>query len=140
MYFIGVIVGMSFVPPLSDAYGRKVIFIVTLIISVIAQLALILTNDLYQAYVYEFFIGFTFAGRVIVGLNYVLEFVVPSWHQSIVFWLLVSECISTILMTAWYQFIERSYLGQQLLCLAFAIITLIYFWIFVPEGPKWQYT
>ena len=47
MYFIGVIVGMSFVPPLSDAYGRKVIFIVTLIISVIAQLALILTNDLY---------------------------------------------------------------------------------------------
>lgn len=36
MYFIGVIVGMSFVPPLSDAYGRKVIFIVTLIISVVA--------------------------------------------------------------------------------------------------------
>lgn len=75
-----------------------------------------------------------------MGLNYVLEFVVPSWHQSIVFWLLVSECISTILMTAWYQFVERSYLGQQLLCLAFAVITLVYFWIFVPEGPKWQYT
>ena len=43
----GVIVGMAFVPPLSDAYGRKVIFIITLIISVVFQLALILTNDLY---------------------------------------------------------------------------------------------
>jgi MFS family permease len=35
-YFAGIIVGMAFVPALSDAYGRKVIFIVTLIISVIA--------------------------------------------------------------------------------------------------------
>jgi MFS family permease len=36
MYFIGVIVGMAFVPPLSDAFGRKMIFITTLIISVFA--------------------------------------------------------------------------------------------------------
>ena len=77
---------------------------------------------------------------MIVGLNYVLEFVIPSWHQSIIFWLLVSECVSTILITMWYQFVERNYLGQQLVCLAFAVITLVYFWIFVPEGPKWQYT
>ena len=74
---------------------------------------------------------------MIVGLNYVIEFVIPSWHQSIIFWLLVSECISTILITMWYQFVERNYLGQQLVCLAFAVITLVYFWIFVPEGPKW---
>jgi MFS family permease len=107
MYFIGVIVGMTFVPPLADAFGRKIIFIVTLIISVFAQLGLILTNNLYEAYVYQFFIGSTFAGRVIVGLNYMLEFVIPSWHQAIIFWLLISECISTILMTAYVQFIDK---------------------------------
>ena len=69
MYFIGVLVGMAIAPPLADAFGRKTIFIVTLIISVFAQLALILTNNLYEAYVYEFFIGSTFAGRVIVGVS-----------------------------------------------------------------------
>ena len=140
MYFIGVIVGMTFVPPLADAFGRKIIFIVTLIISVFAQLGLILTNNLYEAYVYQFFIGSTFAGRVIVGLNYMLEFVIPSWHQAIIFWLLISECISTILMTAYVQFIDKCWFSLQLICFILAILTLGYFWILVPESPKWQYT
>ena len=36
MYFIGLIVFITFVPPLSDRYGRKWIFIITLIVSAIA--------------------------------------------------------------------------------------------------------
>lgn len=36
MYFIGLIVFIIFVPPLADRFGRKWVFIVTLIISVIA--------------------------------------------------------------------------------------------------------
>lgn len=36
MYFIGLIVFIVFVPPLADRFGRKWVFIATLVISVIA--------------------------------------------------------------------------------------------------------
>jgi MFS family permease len=74
MYFIGVITTLTFVPIVGDKCGRRWVFIITIIVSACAQLGLIVTRNLYELYVYEFLIGATFAGRVIVGLNYVLEF------------------------------------------------------------------
>ena len=50
MYFIGLIVFISFVPPLADRFGRRWIFITTLTVSIFAQLGLILTYDLNWAY------------------------------------------------------------------------------------------
>jgi len=70
-----------------------------------------LTNDLYVAYFFEFLVGGTFAGRIIVGLSYIMEYNLPKWHESIVFGLLISEASTTILITFWYQFIDRSYFG-----------------------------
>ena len=84
--------------------------------------------------------GGTFAGRVIVGLTYILEFNLPKWHKLIVFGLYISEPTTTILITIWYQFIDRSYFGLQLLCLILAILVTIFFAIVLPESPKWLYT
>ena len=70
MYFIGVITTLTFVPLLADMCGRKGPFIITLIVSACAQLALIITTNLYELYVFYFIIGATFAGRIVVGLNY----------------------------------------------------------------------
>ena len=36
VYFAGVITTLLFVPPLSDRYGRKVIFVVSLLVSLFA--------------------------------------------------------------------------------------------------------
>ena len=75
MYFVGVITSLTFVPVMADRCGRKWAYLGTLCLSAFAQLALIITRNLYEVYVYEFFFGATWAGRIIVGLSYVLEFI-----------------------------------------------------------------
>ena len=140
MYFIGVIVTLTFVPIVADKCGRKWVFVVTCVMSACAQLGLIITRNLYELYIYEFFIGATFAGRVIVGLSYVLEFTERKYHEDVIFYLLISECIGTIINTFWYQVIDNSWFMLQVVCLITAIVCAIYFIFLVPESPKWQYT
>ena len=54
MYFIGVISTLLFVPAIADKCGRKWVFTVTILLSAIAQLALVVTGNIYEAYVYLF--------------------------------------------------------------------------------------
>ena len=102
MYFIGVVVSMTFVGYLADIYGRKWPFLISIILQCIAQFGLMVSDNLYEVYFFEFLLGFTFAGRVVVGLCYVMEFSMPPWYDNIVFWYLMSENINTILYTSWY--------------------------------------
>jgi MFS family permease len=139
MYFIGVIATLTFVPIIADSCGRKWVFCVTLVIGACAQLGLMITRNLYELYVYEFLIGATFAGRVIVGLNYVLEFTQRKYAEDLVFYLLISECIGTIILSFWYQMIDNGWCSLQLTCFITAVVTLLYFIIVVPESPKWQH-
>jgi hypothetical protein len=68
-----------------------------------------ISTSLYEAYVFEFLLGFAFAGRVIVGLNYILEYNLPKNYDSIVFAVLISLNMSCIIYTAWFQFIDRGW-------------------------------
>lgn len=102
MYFIGVVASVLFVPALSDWLGRKWIFIASLGLTTFGQAGLMWTNNLYEAYVYQFLVGLSFAGRCIVALNYFLEYFVRNWHDLIITMLMISEAAGTILMTVWY--------------------------------------
>jgi hypothetical protein len=75
IYFVGMLFGLAFVPTLSDKYGRRWPFLATMILSFIAQAGLMITNNLNIAICWMFLIGCTFAGKNIVGLNYLLEFI-----------------------------------------------------------------
>ena len=130
---------MAFVPLLADNYGRKWPLIITIIIFIVGAIGLLVTSSLYEAYFYMFLIGFTFAGRVVVGLNYTMEYLNVRFHTTTVAAFLQSMAIGVILFTAWYQLIDRGYFWLQFIVLMFAIASLIFFWVFVPESPKWLY-
>ena len=102
VFFVGVIVSMLIVPPLADWYGRKIIVLISFFISCAGQTGLLFTNNLYEAYVYQFLIGASFAGRIIVGLSYVLEFNLKKYADPIITALLFSESTGVILITLWY--------------------------------------
>ena len=73
-YFFGEIVAFIIVPPLADAYGRKLIVNISIAVSIFAQFGLLITHNIYEAYFYYFLLGLTFPGSTIVGYNYLLEF------------------------------------------------------------------
>jgi hypothetical protein len=57
-----------------------------------------------------------------------------------VFYLLVSECVGTIILTFWYQVLDNSWFLLQLVCLITTVLTILYMILLVPESPKWLYT
>jgi MFS family permease len=68
-FFIGVLVASTLVPVgfLSDVYGRKWLFVGTLVVLTLACSGLLLARSLDELYVYMFMLGLTFPGRMIVG-------------------------------------------------------------------------
>lgn len=72
-FFLGIIATMIPVPAWADSKGRRNVFILTMIVSIISAIGLLLCNSLEWAYFFMFLNGTTFAGKIIVGLNYLIE-------------------------------------------------------------------
>lgn len=71
-FFIGVLCASTIVPVglLSDFYGRKWIFIGTIVVLIIACVGFLYAKSLEELYVYMFLVGASFPGRIIVGINF----------------------------------------------------------------------
>lgn len=75
MFFIGQVVTILFIPPIADfVTGRKPVFVASSILLVIVIAGFLFSNNIYEAYVFSFLNGCTFAGIIIVGINYTVEF------------------------------------------------------------------
>ena len=73
MYFVGVVPSTVIAPPLADAFGRKYVFAGSNLIQIVGLVGLLITKQLYVAYVFMALVGFSFGGMIIVGINYVVE-------------------------------------------------------------------
>ena len=100
--FLGVIIGLLFVPPLADYFGRKVIVIISIILSLLGQFGLLIATSMAEAYAFNFILGLCFAGRNLVGLSYLLEFQLLKYHEIIIFIMLLTESVCVIMITIWY--------------------------------------
>lgn len=104
-----------------------------------AQLVLIITDDLLTAQVMMLLLGSTFAGKCIIGLSYLIEYMTEAFTANVIFIQLIVEPILTIIITMWYQFIDRHWLVLQLISMLITLITLVYLCVWVPESPKFSY-
>lgn len=63
-----------------------------------------------MAYVFSFLGGTTWSSKVTIGLSYTMEFMIASFQPTVVFLFAMGEPIAVILITAWYQFVDHSWL------------------------------
>jgi MFS family permease len=70
---VGMFIGFFILPPNSDTYGRRTIFIVTMILSTIAQGVILFTSNIHHLFLFMIVLGMTFSGKNIVALNYAIE-------------------------------------------------------------------
>ena len=85
-----------------------------------------------------FILGTTFAGKSVIGFTYLIEFMTLRLISHVVFVQLIVEPIITILITVWYQFIDRGWLVLQVIASAITLATIFYL-IDFPESPKFKY-
>jgi len=153
-FFFGIISTIIVFPKISDMYGRRVLFIQTMAVTSFVQLGLIISDDLTTAQFLMFLLGTTFAGKCIIGLSFLIEYMTRGFVEYIVFIQLIVEPTITIMITLWYQYIDRSWLLLNILCLVISLMTLFYLiapwpWYgwgscgdpqpMVPESPKYKY-
>lgn len=140
-YFAGVVLTILWVPLISDrCFGRRKIFLISYTIFIIGFSGLIWSHSLIETYVYMFIIGACFPGRIIIGLTYLIEFFNPDQAKNVVTYFFLSEPIFLILLTAWYQFIDRSWFAIFIITLVCISVAFVWYIFMVPESPKWLYT
>lgn len=74
-YFVGSFSTILLLPLLADWYGRALIFNAVMIATTCVSFTLMLTSSLDFAYYQMVVMGMTFAGKNIVGIQYLLEFI-----------------------------------------------------------------
>jgi MFS family permease len=72
-YMVGMFIGFFILPPYSDYYGRRPVFILTMTLSTIAQGVVLFTSDIHKLFLFMIILGSTFSGKNIVSLNFAIE-------------------------------------------------------------------
>lgn len=73
-YFFGLICTIIILPCIADKKGRKLVNIISHIVFIIAAIALVFASDITTLFILIFICGATFGGKIIVGINHLLEF------------------------------------------------------------------
>ena len=73
-YFVGFAISSAFTPKLSDVFGRKMPYMVCIIIQTISYIFIIKSQSLNLTIGFFVIVGLCAAGRVAIGANYVCEF------------------------------------------------------------------
>ena len=77
MFYVGITIGVMFLPRASDMYGRLPLGFLTLFFQLGAQIGLLYSTKITHTYIYEFLIGVSCAGVHVIFPNYLNE-ILPS--------------------------------------------------------------
>ena len=73
-YFFGLICTVIIVPWIADKHGRKLVNVISHIVFICAAIGLVFARDLTTLFILIFICGATFGGKIVVGINHLLEF------------------------------------------------------------------
>ena len=99
-FWIGVLVTMIPVTWIADKYGRKLVVMISYVIFMIAVIGIMLASDINMLYFLLFVCGATLAGRVVVSINYVIEFITEKNKGAVMFIKMFASSVLICIFTA----------------------------------------
>ena len=137
---VGMFIGFFVFPPYSDSYGRRPVFIVTMILSTIAQGVILFTTSIHKLFLFMIILGTTFSGKNIVALNFAIECTPEKFRQLVISIYWSVELISIILWSFYYQKLDKNWFPLQFVYFIGGVLTLIMAVLMFPESPKFLYS
>lgn len=134
-YMVGMFIGFFILPPYSDTYGRRPIFIMTMILSTFAQGVILFTSSIHRLFLFMIILGTTFSGKNIVGLNFAIECTPQIYKQFVISFYWTVELMSIILWSFYYQKLDKNWFPLQMIYFIGGIITMLVAIFFLPESP-----
>jgi MFS family permease len=137
---VGMFIGFFILPPYSDTYGRRPIFIMTMVLSTFAQGVILYTTSIHKLFLFMIILGTTFSGKNIVGLNFAIECTPQIHKQFVVNFYWTVELTSIILWSFYYQKLDKNWFPLQLIYFIGGILTMFFAIFFLPESPHYLYS
>lgn len=75
MYFVGFSISALIVPRLGDKYGRRKPYLISMSATLFFYLLMFMSTNVYFTILCYFLIGLASAGRMVIGTNYLNEFI-----------------------------------------------------------------
>lgn len=85
-------------------------------------------------------LGFTFPGKYVVGINYLLELTKDGSRERSMINLFLADVMSNIILTIYYDQVSRNILPPQVVGATVSFTVMIYFVLCAPESPKFLYS
>jgi MFS family permease len=127
------------VPWLADNYGKRWNTIINYFVFLAALMVIILSHSLTVLYIALFIAGTTFGARVIVALNYLVEFFSNEMKQVAVFVKMILGPSKLILLTFIFQFLTKSWILLAVIFWVMYFLASLYISITVPESPVFYF-
>lgn len=136
--FASVFLGCLFIPRLADLYGRKGVYMVSMMCQAPVFLVLTFTHSLMVAYAAAFFFGLCVIGRVAAGFLLLMELVPTKWQPVVGGIAMVAEASSLMLWVIFLTQVSKKaeYFLMYSTGLNFALLIPI---CFIQESPRWLY-
>ncbi|XP_060081314.1 organic cation transporter protein-like [Ylistrum balloti] len=138
LYFTGVLVGANVLGHLSDAFGRKISFIVGVILLIVSTLSLGLSPSYTFFCVCMVLTGGASEGMYTPGLVIGLELVGPSKRTVTGTVTNYFFAVGMVILTGLAYFI-RHWKYVEIACAVPTSLFLLYWWL-LPESPRWLIT
>ena len=122
---------------MTDKCGRKYNAVINNFLLIAVVIGIILASDIMTLYILLFLAGATFGGRLIAGLNWLIEFQPLRNRELVMFVKMIFGSISIILLTITFQFGTKHWKTIAWILVSLAFIGTSYTLIFVPESAQW---
>eukprot|EP00347_Sterkiella_histriomuscorum_P016560 403352729 len=135
MYFAGWVTAAFILPRMSDVYGRKIIFLLSMFGLATSYMAIILSRKIELTIALMYILGFFSVGRASVGYLYMQE-LTPIKNQVVVGSICqMASGIVTVFICLYFMFISKYWIPFQIFGCTTTFLVAISVW-FMPESPK----
>lgn len=138
IFFAGWAFAATFIPRLSDLYGRRKVFLITMAFNFLIYVSILLSHNFSLTLVLMFLIGMTSVGRV-GGYIYLLDLTPVKQQTYTGMSLFAVNTTCGIWVCVYFAFISKQWQWFYLVGIFFNLVSVVGAY-FLPESPKYLHS